>query len=95
MNFKENSIKRSRFSEQQIIAILKEAESGVKVADLCRQYGVGQSTFFKWKSKYGGLEVSELKRIKDLEEENRKLKRMYADLSLEHHALKEVTSKQW
>jgi len=88
-------MKRSRFSEQQIITILKEAESGVKVADICRQHGVGQSTFFKWKSKYGGLEVSELKRIKDLEEENRKLKRMYADLSLEHHALREVTSKKW
>ena len=88
-------MKRSRFSEQQIIAILQEAESGVKVADICRHHGVGQSTFFKWKSKYGGLEVSELKRIKDLEEENRKLKRMYADLSLEHHALKEVTSKKW
>jgi len=67
----------------------------MKVADICRQHGVGQSTFFKWKSKYGGLEVSELKRIKDLEEENRKLKRMYADLSLVHHALKEVTSKKW
>ena len=88
-------MKRTKFSEQQIITILKEAESGVKVADLCRQHGMGQSTFFKWKSKYGGLEVSELRRLKQLEEENRKLKRMFADLSLEHHALKDVMSKKW
>ena len=88
-------MKRTKFSEQQIITILKEAESGAKVADLCRQHGMGQSTFFKWKSKYGGLEVSELRRLKQLEEENRKLKRMFADLSLEHHALKDVMSKKW
>ena len=88
-------MKRTKFSEQQIITILKEAESGVKVADLCRQHGMGQSTFFKWKSKYGGLEANELRRLKQLEEENRKLKRMYADLSLEHHALKDVLSKKW
>ena len=69
-------MKRTKFSEQQIITILKESESGVKVADLCRHHGMGQSTFFKWKSKYGGLEVSELRRLKQLEEENRKLKRM-------------------
>ena len=87
-------MKRTKFSEQQIITILKEAESGVKVADLCRHHGMGQSTFFKWKSKYGGLEVSELRRLKQLEDENRKLKRMFADLSLEHHALKDVMSKK-
>ena len=87
-------MKRTKFSEHQIITILKEAESGVKVADLCRQHGMGQSTFFKWKSKYGGLEASELRRLKQLEEENRKLKRMFADLSLEHHALKDVLSKK-
>ena len=87
-------MKRTKFSEQQIITILKEAESGLKVADLCRQHGMGQSTFFKWKSKYGGLEVSELRRLKQLEDENRKLKRMFADLSLEHHALKDVMSKK-
>ena len=87
-------MKRTKFSDQQIITILKEAESGVKVADLCRQHGMGQSTFFKWKSKYGGLEVSELRRLKQLEDENRKLKRMFADLSLEHHALKDVLSKK-
>jgi putative transposase len=87
-------MKRTKFSEQQIITILKEAESGLKVADLCRHHGMGQSTFFKWKSKYGGLEVSELRRLKQLEDENRKLKRMFADLSLEHHALKDVMSKK-
>ena len=87
-------MKRTKFSEQQIITILKEAESGMKVADLCRHHGMGQSTFFKWKSKYGGLEVSELRRLKQLEDENRKLKRMFADLSLEHHALKDVMSKK-
>ena len=87
-------MKRTKFSEQQIITILKEAESGLKVADLCRQHGMGQSTFFKWKSKYGGLEVSELRRLKQLEDENHKLKRMFADLSLEHHALKDVMSKK-
>jgi putative transposase len=88
-------MKRTRFSEQQIITILKEAEAGAKVLDLCRQHGMGQSTFFKWRSKYGGLEASELKRIKQVEEENRRLKKMYADLSLEHHALKDVMSKKW
>ena len=87
-------MKRTRFNEQQIITILKEAESGVTVADLCRRHGMGQSTFFKWKSKYGGLEVSELRRIKQLEEENRRLKKMFADLSLEHQALKDVLSKK-
>jgi len=87
-------MKRTKFSEQQIITILKESESGMKVADLCRQHGMGQSTFFKWKSKYSGLEVSELRRLKQLEQENLKLKRMFADLSLEHHALKDVMSKK-
>jgi len=87
-------MKRTRFNEHQIITILKEAESGVKVADLCRRHGLSPSTFFNWKSKYGGLEVSELRRIKQLEEENRRLKRMFADLSLEHHALKDVLSKK-
>ncbi len=87
-------MKRTRFNEHQIITILKEAESGVKVADLCRRHGLSPSTFFNWKSKYGGLEVSELRRIKQLEEENRQLKRMFADLSLEHHALRDVLSKK-
>lgn len=87
-------MRRSRFNEQQIITILKEAESGAKVSDVCRQHGMSPATFFKWRSRYGGLEVSELRRVKQLEEENRQLKRMYADLSLEHHALKDVLSKK-
>lgn len=87
-------MRRSRFSEQQIITILKEAESGVKVSDVCRRHGMSPATFFKWRSRYGGLEVNELRRIKQLEEENRQLKRMFADLSLEHHALKDVLSKK-
>ena len=87
-------MKRTRFSEHQIITILKESESGVTVADLCRRHGISQSAFFRWKSKYGGLEASELRRIKQLEEENRRLKKMFADLSLEHHALKDVLSKK-
>ena len=87
-------MKRTRFNEHQIITILKEAESGAKVADLCRRHGLSPSTYFNWKSKYGGLEVSELRRIKQLEEENRRLKRMFADLSLEHHALRDVLSKK-
>jgi putative transposase len=90
-------MKRSRFTAHQIVKILKEAEAGIPVTDLSRQYGFGQSTFYKWKSKYGGLEASELKRLtesastcsKELEEENRRLKQMYANLSLEHQALTE------
>ena len=82
-------MKRSRFTAHQIVKILKEAEAGIPVNDLSRQYGFGQSTFYKWKAKYGGLEASELKRLKELEEENRRLKQMYANLSLEQQALTE------
>ena len=87
-------MKKSRFSEQQIIQILKEGEAGQKVAELCRQYGIGQSTYYKWKTKYGGLEASELSRLKALEAENRQLKQMYAELSLEHKVLKELVQKK-
>lgn len=87
-------MKRSRFSEAQIIKVLKEAEAGVSVLDLCRKYGFSKSTFYQWKSKYGGMDVSEVKRLKALEEENRRLKQMYAELSLEYQVLKEIVEKK-
>lgn len=87
-------MKKSKFSEAQIINILKLVETGRLVKDVCREYGVGESTYFKWKSKYGGLELSEVKRLKGLEDENRKLKPMYADLALENHALKDLIEKK-
>lgn len=87
-------MKKSTKSEQQIVAILKEAEAGVSVVDLCRQHGISLSTFYKWKAKYGGLDASALRRLKELEDENRKLKQMYANLSLEHQVLKEIVEKK-
>jgi len=87
-------MKASRFSETQIIKILKEAEAGVTVEELSRTHGFSKSTFYKWKAKYGGMDVAALKRLKELEEENRKLKEMYADLSLEHKVLKDIVEKK-
>jgi putative transposase len=87
-------MKKSRFSETQIIKILNEAEAGVSVADLCRTHGISQSTFYKWRSKYGGMDVSELRRMRELEEENRRLKQMYAELSLDHAVLKDIVEKK-
>jgi len=87
-------MKQSRFTEHQIIKILKEVEAGVPVADLCRQYGFSRSSFYKWKAKYGGMDASSLKRLKELEEENRKLKQMYAELSLEFTVLKDIIEKK-
>ena len=86
-------MKKSRFSETQVVKILKESEAGVAVDELSRRHGFSKSTFYKWKAKYGGLDVSQLKRLKELEEENRKLKEMYADLSLEYKFLKDVVEK--
>jgi len=88
-------MKKSRFSEEQIIGVLKEHDAGVKVADLCRHHGMSPATLYKWKSKYGGMEVSEAKRLRALESENSKLKRLVADLTLDNVALKDVLSKKW
>jgi putative transposase len=87
-------MKRKTYTEQQIIKILNEAEAGVPVTDLSRQYGFSQSAFYKWKAKYGGLDVSQLNRLKELEEENRKLKQMYAELSLDYKLLKDIVEKK-
>ena len=83
-----------RMTESQIVAILKEAEAGMPVKDICRKYGIGNSTFYKWREKYGGMEASDIKRLKDLEDENRRLKAMFADLSLEHRILKDIVEKK-
>ena len=88
-------MKKSRFSEEQIVAILKEQESGVKTADVCRRHGISSATFFKWKAKYGGLEVSDAKRLKALEDENAKLKKLLAEAMLDNSMLKDVASKKW
>jgi putative transposase len=88
-------MKRSRFTEEQIIAILREQETGVAVADLCRKHGLSSPTFYKWKAKYGGLDVSEARRLKALEDENAKLKRMLADAMLDNVALKDLLGKKW
>ena len=87
-------MKRTQFSENQIIKILKEAEAGVPVIDLCRTYGFSKSSFYKWKAKYGGMEASDLWRMRELQEENRRLKQMYAELSLEHQVLKDIVEKK-
>ena len=87
-------MKKSRFSESQIVNILKEAEAGVSLEDLIRQHGFSKASFYKWKAKYSSMSVSELKRLKELEEENRRLKQMYANLSLEHEALKDIIEKK-
>ena len=87
-------MKRTRFSETQIVSILKQADAGIKVKDLCREHGISEATYYNWKAKYGGLEASDLKRLKELEGELGKLKRMYADLALENRALKDLIEKK-
>ena len=87
-------MKKKRFSESQIVGILKDFESGIPAADLCRKYGMSQGTFYNWKAKYSGMETSELKRLKELEEENRRLKKMYAELSMDNEVLKEIVEKK-
>jgi len=88
-------MKKSRYSEEQIISILNEHEAGTKLPDLCRQHGMSPATLYKWKSKFGGMEVSDAKRLRVLEAENAKLKRLVADLTLDKEALKDVLSKKW
>jgi putative transposase len=88
-------MKRKRHTEEQIIAILKEHEAGVKTADLCREHAISEQTFYNWKAKYGGLEISEARRLKGLETENAKLKKLLADVMLDNAALKDVLAKKW
>jgi len=87
-------MKKSRYSETQIVKILKEVETGKLVKDMCREYGISDATYYNWKAKYGGLEASDVKRLKELETENQRLKHMYADLSLEHQILKDIVEKK-
>ena len=88
-------MKKTRFTDSQIIQILKEYESGKKVKDICRERGISDATFYNWKKKYSGMDKAQLKKLKELEEENRRLKRMYADLSLDHELLKDVIEKKF
>jgi putative transposase len=87
-------MKKSRFSEHQIVQILKQTEAGMKTADICRQHGISETTYYNWKAKYGGMESSDIKRLRELEAENQRLKRMYAELSLDHQILKEIVEKK-
>ena len=88
-------MKRTRFTEEQIIGILKEQEAGAKTLDVCRKHGVSSATFYKWKAKYGGLDVSEAKRLKALEDENARLKKLLAEAMLDNAVLKDIASKKW
>lgn len=88
-------MRKSRFTEEQIIGFLKDVEKGVKAVDICRQQGITEQTFYRWKAKYGGMEVSDAQRLRQLEDENRRLKRIVADQTLDIVALKDVLSKKW
>jgi putative transposase len=88
-------MRRSRFTEEQVIGILREQEAGVATAEVCRKHGISETTFYKWKAKYGGMEVSEARRLKALEDENAKLKRLLAEAMLDNVMLKDIASKKW
>ena len=88
-------MKKSRYSEEQIIGVLKEAEAGIKPADLCRKHGLSEQTYYRWKAKYGGMDVSDAKRLRALEDENRRLKLMVANQALDIEILKAVNAKKW
>jgi putative transposase len=88
-------MKKTQFTEEQILGILKQVEGGRKIADVCREEGISDATYHRWKAKYGGLEVSQLRRLKQLEEENRKLKQLVGELTLDNAALKDVVAKKW
>jgi putative transposase len=92
---KDQTMKHKRHTEEQIIAILTEHEAGMKTADLCRKHGISEASFYNWKAKYGGLEVSDAKRLRGLESENAKLKKLLADAMLDNAALKELLAKKW
>lgn len=87
-------MKKTRFTETKIVSILKKQEAGIPTADICREHGISQATFYNWKAKYGGMEVREVKRLKELEAENAKLKKMYAEISMENYALKDLIEKK-
>ena len=89
------AMRKSKFTEHQIVSMLKQHEAGAKVADICREHGISNATFYQWKAKYGGLDASQLKVVKELQEENSRLKRMYAELSMMHDSLKQVVEKKW
>jgi putative transposase len=88
-------MKRSRFSEEQIIAILREQEAGARTEEVCRKHGISSATFYKWKAKYGGLEVSDARRLKALDDENRRLKKLLAEAMLDNAMLKDIAAKKW
>ena len=94
LNFKTVNMKKSRFTESQIVKALKEHEAGKKVDDICRELSINKQTLYNWKKKYDGMDVQHLKKLKELEEENRRLKTMYADLSLDHRILKDIVEKK-